>query len=322
MVGRLRYWHDHDSVARSPRKKTMRLDKALRRVVPSLSRLTYNGAFKLAVNGADILPRLLWREFRALPPNHLRIRVGVGNRLFNNQIEHLHGVRRWWIYALTHGYWNMNSTIVDIGCGCGRYALWLRDYELHGERFSGRYIGVDIDAEMIEWCRSHFDGRFKWLLATDASTSYVGGEGTTPYGIPEPDGSVDLVCSMSLYTHLLEEELVRYTRESFRLLRPGGVVNAYCFSLDHPPPTLGDRHTFAHRIGNAHVESLRQPHAAVAYTEDFLTRTFQAAGLERVHYVHEPNEWQCLIVAHKPLGAAEITPIRENLFSDGTTPNF
>ncbi len=278
----------------------MGFDKAIRRIVPSISRLTYNSAFKAAVNSADLLPRLFWREFRAIPPNHLRIRVGVGNRLFSNQIEHLHGVRQFWIYALAHGYWNMGSTILDIGSGCGRYALLLRDYEEHGERFRGRYIGIDIDAEMIAWCRQHFDSRFTWHLSTDASTSYVGGVGGTPYRIPEPDGSIDLVCSMSLYTHLLEHEVVNYTRESFRLVRPGGFVSAGCFSLDHPSPTFGDRHSFAHRMGNAHVVSLKQPEAAVAYTAGFLMSTFTAAGFADVRFVHSAGDWQCLILARRP----------------------
>jgi SAM-dependent methyltransferase len=39
--------------------------------------------------------------------------------------------------------------VLDLGCGVGRAALGLKDY------LTGRYEGLDIDAELIGWCREH-----------------------------------------------------------------------------------------------------------------------------------------------------------------------
>ena len=65
------------------------LDRALRKLFPSTSKLTFNPLFRAAVNAFDVVPRLMFPEFRTLPPNHLRIRIGVGNRILNNQTHFL-----------------------------------------------------------------------------------------------------------------------------------------------------------------------------------------------------------------------------------------
>lgn len=284
----------------------MKFDRLFRRFIPSLSRLTFNYFFKLFSRAFDVLPAILFKECRDLPPNYLRIRVGVGNRLFSNQILHLSGSRHFWLYTLANRLWSFDSTIMDIGVGCGRFAQYLRDYEFLGSRFTGAYIGIDIDQEMLDWCEKHFDAsRFRFHLSSDKSASYhnVGG-GAGAYRIPEPDFSVDFVLSTSLYTHLLEPEMVNYTRETYRLLKPGGYFAAFCFCLDYPPPTMGDRHTFANRIGNAFVESMSQPEAAVAYTAKFLAGMVREAGFEDFRIVSSPNDWQPMIIGHKPLAAS------------------
>jgi hypothetical protein len=76
-----------DAAASVSRPRTMKSNftKLARRLVPSTAMLSYNRVFKLVGNGLTRLPDLVFPEFRQLPPNHLRVRVGVGNRLFNNQ---------------------------------------------------------------------------------------------------------------------------------------------------------------------------------------------------------------------------------------------
>jgi SAM-dependent methyltransferase len=232
----------------------------------------------------------------------MRIRVGVGNRLFNNQLRYLVAPVNHWIEAFSAHKIDLNSTIVDIGSGCGRTAHFLRDYSSGTSRFTGTYIGIDIDEEMIAWCRANFDApRFRFLLSSDGSHSYNRkAENNHSYRIPEPDQIADMVFSGSLFTHLLEPELHNYLNESFRILRPGGFIRHSVFCLDYPPPTLGSRHTFSHLIGNAHVESLAQPEAAVAYTADMLLSLVKAVGFVDAEITHVPGGWQPLILARKP----------------------
>ncbi len=278
--------------------KRLSFDRALRKLFPSVSRLTFNPLFKATVNAFDVVPRLIYPEFRGLPPNHLRIRIGVGNRILNNQVHFLVHARDFWIFVFTEGLANAGSTIVDIGSGCGRWAHWLRDYNFRGRTFIGRYIGIDIDAEAIAWCEEHYDPEyFRFHHSTDASVSYhQDGEKNAHYRIPEPDETVDLVVSNSLLTHVLEAELENYIRESYRLLRPGGAMMHSHFNMDYLPASYGTRHTFQHTIGNARVESLGQPEAAVAYRTEFLFRLAREAGFKTSEIVYMPGGAQ-----HQPM---------------------
>jgi SAM-dependent methyltransferase len=279
----------------------MKLDKAIRSVIPSASRLTYNPVFKAVVNSFDLLPKLVYEELSRIPPNHMRIRVGVGNRIFANQVIFVTGPKDFWMHAFHSGLCRLDSTIVDIGCGCGRYAHPLRDYRFKSERFTGKYIGIDIDEEMLEWCGRNFDaGRFSFHRSNHASKAYRGAEnGNSHYHIPVADGSADFVFSTSLFTHLLEEQLVNYCQESYRALRSGGHMVMACFCMNHPPPTFGTRHTFRHRIGNARVESLKVPEAAVAYEEEFLFAVAQAAGFRTAEILEAPGDWQPMLLCRK-----------------------
>jgi ubiquinone/menaquinone biosynthesis C-methylase UbiE len=274
------------------------LDRLLRRLFPSTSKLTFNPLFRSVVNASDVLPRYIFPEYRNLPPNHLRIRVGVGNRIFNNQSHFLVHARDFWMFVFSEGIADMHSHILDIGVGCGRWAHWLRDYNFRGRHFDGQYVGIDIDGEAIEWCQKQYDAeRFRFHHSSDASVSYNRSTAAQClYRIPERDSAFDLVFSNSLLTHLLETELDNYLRESYRLLSAGGAMMHSHFNIEHLPATYGKRHTFKHKLGNAYVESEVQPEAAVAYQTDFLFRLCRDIGFSTCEIFHMPGGAQ-----HQPI---------------------
>ena len=187
------------------------------------------------------------------------------------------------------------------GCGCGHYAHYLRDYRFESEMFSGKYIGIDIDEEMLDWCRRNFDSeRFEFHRSNHGSKAYKGKRNPSAYYVlPLADETADFVFSASLFTHLLKKELVNYTRESYRVLKRDCVMAMYCFSVDHPPPTYGDRHTFRFRIGNSHLESLSVPEAAVAYEEKFLFAVAREAGFRTTEILTGPEDWQPMLLCRK-----------------------
>lgn len=276
--------------------------RALRRRVPSISRLTYHWPIKLLLNAVDLPARLWFPEFRKIPPNHMRVRVGVGWRLFNNHPHFSRASESFWFYVLSQGLFRFSDTVIDLGVGCGRYAHHVRDYSHNESRFMGTYIGVDVDSEMLDWCRANFPAeRFRFHHSPHRATSYNRtADFDGYYKIPEPDGSVDFIFSTSLFTHLLEKELKNYLQEAHRLLKPGRSMAATCFCLDYPPPTYGTRHTFRHRVGNAHVESLAQPEAAVAYTEEFLVACATEAGFTDIRIRSSRSGWHPMLICRKP----------------------
>lgn len=95
---------------------------------------------------------------------------------------------------------------VEIGCGMGRICLALR------ERFD-RVVGYDISAEMLR--RAH-------ELVPDDQVDFRLTEGATLPG--QPDGSVDLVLTFTVFQHIPSVEVIRsYVQEAGRVLAPGGV---------------------------------------------------------------------------------------------------
>ena len=279
----------------------MILDRYIRKVFPSLSKLTYSKPFQWMVNIGDLPVRLWFKEFRNFPPNHMRIRIGVGNNLLANHIKYLNTAKDFWLHSALNGFWNLKSTIIDVGCGSGRYAHHLRDYTFKQERFEGKYIGIDIDEDAINWSRKNFDKeRFEWHLSPHASSSYNKEDGRGEYyKLPVRGGTTDLVFSTSLFTHLLEDEMLNYIKESFRVLKKGGHMHMAVFCLDYPPPTYGIRHTFKHKMGNAQVESIKQPEAAVAYTEKFLLSTCKEIGFSRAEILHAKGDFQPVLLCKK-----------------------
>jgi SAM-dependent methyltransferase len=278
----------------------MSLNVRLRRWVPSVSRLTYHPLIKRLLDLLDVIPALVYKEFRSLPPNHLRCRVGVSNRLFANQVIHLQKGVTAWMHWLANGWCDIGSDVVEIGVGCGRRAQHIRNIDFHGQRYTGSYLGIDIDREALEWCRGHFDERFEFVQSNHTSTSYVNdAAGTGGYRIPRDDASVDFVFGTSVFTHLLEEELVNYLAEGARVLRPGGRMVVSCFCIDLQPSKVGVRHSFRHRVDNAYVESLAQPEAAVAYESSFLCGTARKVGFADAEVLQQPGDVQHDLVCTK-----------------------
>ena len=276
----------------------MSLNLRIRRVVPSTSKLTYHPVARRALDAFDVVPNLVYREFRDLPPNHLRVRVGVGNRIVANQVHFLReGVQRWmaWLEA---GWVTMDSDIVDLGVGCGRYAQHVRDRRYYGRTFAGSYLGIDIDAEALQWCREHYDDRFEFVQSTHDSSSYVNDlASSSAYRIPRDDATVDFMFGVSVFSHLLEETAMDYLREGARILRPGGVLAMTCFCVDLPSVTMGDRQSFEHRIGRTYIQSRRQPTAAVAYESKVLIDMALEAGFHEARVDHDPGAIQQCLVA-------------------------
>jgi SAM-dependent methyltransferase len=97
------------------------------------------------------------------------------------------------------------NTIVEIGCGFGRWSHYLRDY-------CQQLWAVDRAAGCIEACRRRFaaDPRLKYYLNDGRSLSFL------------PDESVDFVFSFDSLVHVPREIVDDYLRELRAKLKIGG----------------------------------------------------------------------------------------------------
>lgn len=179
-------------------------------------------------------------------------------------------------------------TLVDLGCGIGRDAFQLLDF-LDAD---GRYVGVDVTRDSILWCQRNItarDPRFRFHHFDAFNELYnpFGRRRTEDFRLPVADGSVDRITLASVFTHLLEEEVVHYMREFRRVLRADGLVYANFFL--HSPEALAAARTsgttswtasFEHRLGEGvYGNDPTYPRGAVAYSDAAMRRMMARAGL-------------------------------------------
>ena len=179
-------------------------------------------------------------------------------------------------------------TLVDLGCGIGRDAFQLLEY-FEGD---GRYVGVDVTRDSIEWCRRQITPRhprftFHHVDAVNELYNPFGRQQTVDFRLPLADASVDRITLASVFTHLLEDEVVHYMREFRRVLKPDGLVYATFFL--HSPEALEAARTtgttpwtatFEHALGEGvYGNDPVYPRGAVAYTDAAMRRMMQQAGV-------------------------------------------
>lgn len=177
----------------------------------------------------------------------------------------------------------VTGTVLDAGCGAGAMASALAGRLADG----ARYVGFDVHAPSIRWCRRRFAGdpRVRFELAAVASP-YGSSRGApaSGYHFPVEDAGATLVLAKSLFTHLTREDAAHYLREIRRALRPGSPAIVTAFLFDGSGPAMsGVRREFPHEDaiagGSVRYRSRRRPTAAVAYSRAELESLVESAGL-------------------------------------------
>jgi SAM-dependent methyltransferase len=247
--------------------------------------------FPRVLDAADGVLRRRDPRYADLPPASLRIRIGVSNKVLRNAFVFDEGqalVRR----CVERGWVGDGARILELGSGVGRNAMAFRD-----QVDLAAYDGIDVDPEMVEWCRSHLGtDAMRFHFADLASAIYnPTGQPVTSYRFPVDDASVTFSLGISVFSHLVTADAAHYAAELGRVTAPGGFAAHSFFLLDHIRSRLGDRWTFEHEVDGCWVENVRYPEAAVAFTEDHVREMFSAHGLDIVD-VLDPDLHQQTVV--------------------------
>src|SRR5579862_6579993 len=176
-----------------------------------------------------------------------------------------------------------SSAVLDIGCGIGRLARAMTTYLAA----DGRYEGIDIVPEGIEWCRAHIssaNGNVNFTLADIHNKEYnpKGRTSAAQYTFPYDDDTFDVTVLISVFTHMLTDEVDHYISEIGRMLKPGGRCYASMFLINPRSRQQIDAGKTSMRFhpfeGPCWTISNRVPELGVAFDEEHVLGMYAKHG--------------------------------------------
>jgi SAM-dependent methyltransferase len=230
-----------------------------------------NLAVKVA-DPVDYMVRLM-NGNRHIPRLSIRVRsVGItldlGGSSFLQHGKHFADLLR------TYAKLAPDSKVLEIGCGCGTNAFAVAEI-----LDDGNYVGMDIHHVSLEAARGNSRLRrkcFQFELLDIRNNEYnpKGQNLATEYVFPYPNGTFDVVFLISVFTHMLTDEVINYARQITRILKPGGRCFFTAFLLDRDSsfkfPFRSQEHSYM-KSGS--------PEICLAYYSDFLLSTFAENGM-------------------------------------------
>jgi len=203
---------------------------------------------------------------RGYPPLWIRQKVGDLSDFEGSGGEYIS-------YLKLLGGLEPGDRLLDIGCGCGLICL---DVTEQGSILkylgnSGRYVGVDIDGELIRWCNRNIGKRYPTSQFKLVPSNFY----TSPSDYLA-SYTFNVILCKSLFTHLLLEEVEGYLELVRDRLVSGGRCLSTWFLLKGKE--LTGRYTFKYREGNVGYERETNKRLAVAYKERWLLGKLKGMG--------------------------------------------
>lgn len=177
--------------------------------------------------------------------------------------------------------------ILDIGSGIGRLAVPLTQFL----STAGSYEGFDVVKTGVDWCNSrikpeHPNFNFKYIDLKNDLYKQDGAEAKS-LSFPYPDNSFDRIALISVFTHMIPEEVAHYLSEISRVLKSGGRCFATFFLYDTDTADFRNPNfQFPHLFENHALMDKQVQSANVAFDQSYLRQQIESRQMKWSTY-HE-----------------------------------
>lgn len=250
------------------------------------------------------LPHDLLSKRNPLVPPKGKIFIGSGDFLrIGNQFFQ---------YFKKFGKITPDSSVLDIGCGIGRMAVPFTSFLSS----NGKYEGFDIVKSGIDWCTKNITSRypnFHFKLIPLQNDLYIDGklEKAAHLKFPYDNKSFDFVFLTSVFTHMLEDDVMNYISEIHRVLKDDSICFATFFILDEESESAMKTNgvkQFNFHYDHYSLMDNQLKEANVAYRKDFLFENLKKYNFEVLNFIRgnwsgltigELNEHQDILILKK-----------------------
>lgn len=167
------------------------------------------------------------------------------------------------------------TSVFDFGCGCGRIARML----IQQNPPPKRYVGIDLHQGMIKWCQNNLKphaSSFEFLHHDVFNVGFNPLSKTQSLPFPMEDKAFQLVLAWSVFTHILETQILFYLKEVARILAWDGTFISTWFTFDK------QLFPMMQSFQNALYINTIDPSNAVIVDRNWLKSVVQEAGLQIV----------------------------------------
>jgi len=218
----------------------------------------------------DLLIRQAY-DLSYIPPYSARVRSnGVRGQFGGKHFAHYGNIITQVLRR--HTDLTRNSQVLEIGCGCGRNAIALNQI-----LSDGTYIGIDIDKRSIRACRTNklLSKKVFSFDLLDVHNAMYNAQGNTPassYIFPFSDKRFDIIFLISVFTHMLPEDVSNYIKEICRMLKPDGkcLISTFLMNFGRSFREL----SFPHDKERCCIRDNTIPEKAVGYYLDYFEEEY------------------------------------------------
>lgn len=262
--------------------------------------------------------RFLLRKIYYLPSDLLSSRsdleppkglIYTGTRNFIKQGE------QWREMFIDYGL-KSEDRFLDIGSGIGRIAVGLTPY------LKGKYEGFEAIELGVLWCKENItikfpNFNFRYVaLYNDLYNS--GGQSAETYRFEYEDSSFDFAASISVFSHMIDKEVVNYLSETHRVLKGNGILVATFFIMNEESKSFlkesKSDFDFKFEFDNYFLMDKNVKSANVAFKEEYLLNIINGSGFIVVEYIK--GHW-CGRTKTKTLAFQDILVLRKIENFDG-----